>query len=174
MVLVFMKMEEISADKPDERGDTILVARFTMVARDSTTGKAAQVNPMLMQSDAEKKLFQMGEDHKAKKHLASEQALTKRPPTEEERFLIHDLYLEYSKYDDPHQKVKKPNDIEWMADTKMSAIQIMQPQDRNIHDKVRAIWCCLTRSRWNNVFIAWAMMLTDIDAHFCVDTTYVV
>lgn len=56
-----MKMEEISEDKPGQHGDTILVARFTMVARDALTGKAAQVNPMLLQNDTEKKLFQMGE-----------------------------------------------------------------------------------------------------------------
>ncbi|KAK3829219.1 MAG: acyl-CoA thioester hydrolase [Benniella sp.] len=133
---VFMKVEEISADKPDEPGDIMLVARFTMVARDACTGKAAQVNPMDLQNDAEKKLFQMGEDHKAKKRLAAEQALTKRPPTEDERFLIHELYLEYSKYDDPHRMEKKPVGVEWMSNTKMSAIQIMQPQDRNIHDKI--------------------------------------
>lgn len=60
-MIVFMKMEEISANDPKEKGDTILVARFTMVARDALTGKAAQVNPMLLQSDAERKLFQMGE-----------------------------------------------------------------------------------------------------------------
>lgn len=76
-------------------------------------------------------------DHKARKRQAADTALTKRPPTQDERFLIHDLYLEYSKYDNPQLKVKKPDDVEWMADTKMSAIQIMQPQDRNIHDKVR-------------------------------------
>ncbi|KAF9897719.1 hypothetical protein BX616_005101, partial [Lobosporangium transversale] len=58
---IFMKMEEISAEKPEERGDTILVARFTMVARDSLTGKAAQINPMLLSNDTEKKLYQMGE-----------------------------------------------------------------------------------------------------------------
>ncbi|KAF9955072.1 hypothetical protein BGZ72_004027 [Mortierella alpina] len=133
---VFMKMEEIPAGKPDGHGDTILVARFTMVARDALTGRAAQVNPMLLQNETEKKLFQMGEDHKAKKRVAADSALTKRPPTEVERFLIHDLYLEYSKYDDPQRKVKKPDNVEWMADTKMSAIQIMQPQDRNIHDKI--------------------------------------
>lgn len=76
-------------------------------------------------------------DHKAKKRVATDSALTKLPPTQEERFLIHDLYLEYSKYDDPQNKTNKPDDVEWMADTKMSAVHIMQPQDRNIHDKVR-------------------------------------
>ncbi|KAG0254709.1 hypothetical protein DFQ27_006713 [Actinomortierella ambigua] len=133
---VFMKMEEIAPEKEGGHGDTILVARFTMVARDALTGKAAQVNPMLLQNDIEKKLFQMGEDHKARKRLALDSSLTKRPPTQEERFLIHDLFLEYSKYDDRESKMKKPENVEWMADTKMSAIQIMQPQDRNIHDKI--------------------------------------
>lgn len=56
-----MKMEELSADKPGQHGDTILVARFTMVARDALSGKAAQVNPMLLKNDTEKKLFQMGD-----------------------------------------------------------------------------------------------------------------
>ncbi|KAF9200271.1 hypothetical protein BGZ49_009529 [Haplosporangium sp. Z 27] len=123
---VFMKMEEIS-DK-DEKAETILAARFTTVARYADTNKAAQVNPLRLQNDAEKKLFQASEDHKTRKRLASESALTKRPPTEDERFLIHDLYLEYSKYDDP--KAEKP-DFEWMSDTKMSSIQIMQPQDHS-------------------------------------------
>ncbi|KAF9995593.1 hypothetical protein BGZ79_010714 [Entomortierella chlamydospora] len=128
-----MKMEEVS-EKLGERGDTILAARFTTVARDALTHRAAQVNPMRLQNDAEKKIFQASEDHKTRKRLAAESALTKRPPTEDERFLIHDLYLEYSKYDDP--KATKPADVEWMSDTKMSSIQIMQPQDRNIHDKI--------------------------------------
>lgn len=75
--------------------------------------------------------------------MASDSALTKRPPTQEERFLIHDLYLEYSQYDDPKSKTKKPDDVEWMADTKMSAIHIMQPQDRNIHDKVTIPLCSI-------------------------------
>jgi hypothetical protein len=56
-----MKMEEMNKDKPGEHGDTILVARFSMVARDTNTGKAAQVNPLLLRDDNEKKLFQMGE-----------------------------------------------------------------------------------------------------------------
>jgi acyl-coenzyme A thioesterase 9 len=54
-------MEEYSADKPGHHGDTILIARFTMVARDALSGKAAQVNPMLLKNETEKKLFQMGD-----------------------------------------------------------------------------------------------------------------
>ncbi|KAG0021252.1 hypothetical protein BGZ80_002782 [Entomortierella chlamydospora] len=132
---IFMKMEEINSEAPEKPGDTILVARFTMVARDTITGKAAQVNPILLKNDTEKTLFQIGDDHKARKRLASDASLTRFPPTQEERVLIHDLYLEYTEYENPQSKIKKPSNVEWMSDTKMSAVHIMQPQDRNIHDK---------------------------------------
>ncbi|KAF9116465.1 hypothetical protein BGX27_002497 [Mortierella sp. AM989] len=133
---IFMKIEEINTDRPETPGDTILIARFTMVARDSITGKAAQVNPILLTNDMEKKLFQMGDDQKARKRLASDSSLTRIPPTQEERFLIHDLYLESTVYENPDSKVKKPDNIEWMSDTKMGSVHFMQPQDRNIHDKI--------------------------------------
>ncbi|KAG0002031.1 hypothetical protein BGZ79_003698 [Entomortierella chlamydospora] len=119
---IFMKMEEINSEAPEKPGDTILVARFTMVARDTITGKAAQVNPILLKNDTEKTLFQIGDDHKARKRLASDASLTRFPPTQEERVLIHDLYLEYTEYENPQSKIKKPSNVEWMSDTKMSAI----------------------------------------------------
>ncbi|KAF9432525.1 hypothetical protein BGZ76_010667 [Entomortierella beljakovae] len=130
---VYMKMEAIP-ENPEEPGTTILTARFTMVARDALTSKAAQVNPLELTNDSERKLFQISENRKAMKRLAAESDLTKRPPSEEERFLIHDMYLQYSKYEDP--KAVKPENLEWMSETKMSSIHIMQPQDRNIHDKI--------------------------------------
>lgn len=102
-------------------------------------------------------------EHKARKRLAAESSLTKRPPTQEERLLIHDLYLEYSKYDDPHLKVKTPDDVEWMEDTKMAAIQIMQPQDRNIHDKVSCFFFFIG--------VSWLARSADKDvySHFFFD-----
>ncbi|CAG8484167.1 11644_t:CDS:2, partial [Racocetra fulgida] len=40
---------------------TILNARFTMVARDPFTGKAAQVNTLQLENEHQRKLFQLGE-----------------------------------------------------------------------------------------------------------------
>jgi len=78
-----MKMEEINKNKPGEHGDTILVARFSMAARDALTGKAAQVNPLLLQNDAEKKLFQMGEgNHEQKSSLLLERSYPWRKCTQ--------------------------------------------------------------------------------------------
>ncbi|KAG0007161.1 Acyl-coenzyme A thioesterase 9, mitochondrial [Modicella reniformis] len=136
LTVVTASVDRIDWLKSMDVCDLRLSGQVTYVGYSSMESKAAQVNPMLLKNDTEKKLFQTGEDHKTKKRVATDSSLTKRPPTQEERFLIHDLYLEYSAYIDPQSKTKKPDDVEWMSDTKMSAIQIMQPQDRNIHDKI--------------------------------------
>ncbi|KAI9223581.1 HotDog domain-containing protein [Blastocladiella britannica] len=110
--------------------DPILRARFTMVARDPITNKAVQVNPLVLENDAEKKLFAMGAELKASKKLASTQSLTKAPPTPEERLVIHDLWLQSKKYDQGNL----PDHLVWMEDTKVHSLHITQPQDRNIHN----------------------------------------
>ena len=55
-------------------------------------------------------------------------ALTKLPPTEEEKLIIHDLYLEYSKYSPLDRKVKVPQDIVWMDETIIESHTYMYPQ----------------------------------------------
>ncbi|KAL1925161.1 uncharacterized protein VTP21DRAFT_44 [Calcarisporiella thermophila] len=145
---VFMKMERLpvetdnnsSKDISNETGgiiragnDTVLLARFTMVAKDAATGASAQVNPLRLDSPAERRLFQLGEEMKQRKRVAAEEALTRRPPTPEERLLVHDLYLEYSKYDDPSGKITLPPATCWMNSTRMESVYLMQFDDRNIH-----------------------------------------
>ncbi|KAG0174862.1 hypothetical protein DFQ29_007339 [Apophysomyces sp. BC1021] len=79
--------------------NTVLFARFTMVARNSVTGKSMQVNPLELNNAEEKKLFKFAEDCKMRKRLAGESALSKAPPTAEERLDIHDLYIKYSNFE---------------------------------------------------------------------------
>lgn len=107
-------------------------------------------------------------EQKYKKRAATDASLTKRPPTQEERFLIHDLFLEYSAYDDPQSKIKKPDNIQWMADTKMSAIHIMQPQDRNIHDKVLAGFAAGVTPSCSPPHTHTHNMKARVLTHFCV------
>ncbi|KAI9145165.1 HotDog domain-containing protein [Paraphysoderma sedebokerense] len=112
--------------------DPILTAKFTMVARDPKTNKAVQVNPLLLESDNEKKLFQAGADLKARKKLLAEQSLQKSPPTSDERLIIHDLWLESKKYLD--NRVQLPKGLVWTKDTGLESVVLTQPQDRNIHN----------------------------------------
>ncbi|KAG0165516.1 hypothetical protein DFQ28_008609 [Apophysomyces sp. BC1034] len=114
--------------------NTVLFARFTMVARNSVTGKSMQVNPLELNNAEEKKLFKFAEDCKMRKRLAGESALSKAPPTAEERLDIHDLYIKYSNFE--HKKEMLPKDTVWMEDTTLQSVFLMQPQDRNIHNNI--------------------------------------
>lgn len=49
------------SDFSEYYGKPVMVARFVMVARDGETGKAAKVNPLTVESDAEKALFRLGQ-----------------------------------------------------------------------------------------------------------------
>lgn len=111
--------------------NTVLFARFTMVAVDSTTGKSVRVNPLITNTEEEKKLAEYAQDCKSRKRLAGESDLSKAAPTAEERLTLHDVYLKYA-----DKKEVGPENSAWMEDMTMQSVFIMQPQDRNIHNKV--------------------------------------
>ncbi|GAB5592251.1 hypothetical protein Unana1_07151 [Umbelopsis nana] len=114
--------------------DTLLATRFTMVAIDSATLKSVKVNSLKLLTPADHRIFRFAEDSKARKRRSAEISLSKTPPTQEERLFIHDVYLQYSEYDD--NKKPLPKDMVWMEDTRMESNYIMQPQDRNIHNNI--------------------------------------
>jgi acyl-coenzyme A thioesterase 9 len=66
---------------------------------------------------------------------AAQLALTKMPPTAEERLLIHDLHLQ-SRSLTRQSGVGLHDDYEWTHNTVMTTTSLCQPQDRNIHNKV--------------------------------------
>jgi hypothetical protein len=71
-------------------------AFFTMVARHPVLHSAFPVNRLEATTDAERGLFERGKInavHRRERALAS---LQKQPPTEQERLIIHDLYLKVS------------------------------------------------------------------------------
>ncbi|ORX49461.1 hypothetical protein DM01DRAFT_1308943 [Hesseltinella vesiculosa] len=113
--------------------NTVIYANFTMVALDSVTNKSVRVNPLRLANAEEKSLFMFAEDAKHRKRLASEADLSKKPPTEEERVTLHELYM---KYTDAEKNVRAPAGTLWMEDTRLQSVILMQPQDRNIHNKV--------------------------------------
>ncbi|ORX65452.1 Thioesterase/thiol ester dehydrase-isomerase [Basidiobolus meristosporus CBS 931.73] len=129
---VLMKIETVP-NSPKESSDTILVARFTMVSKDKKTLKSAQVNPLTVTNDTEKKLFQAGEELKSRKRSSAAESLLKRPPNAQERLVIHDLHLEGLRY---AQQGIKPKNIVWMNDTLIQSYVFCQPQDRNIQNSI--------------------------------------
>ncbi|KAI9201924.1 HotDog domain-containing protein [Polychytrium aggregatum] len=134
---VSIAIRTIPEDSDNEaEGDPILVAKFTMVARDAETGKSAKVNQLKLETDEERRLFRLGAEQRARKQVANQTSLSKQPPSIEEMFLIHELYLEYSTYLDPEYNTPKPNDVIWMKDTIQESLVMCMPQDRNIHNKI--------------------------------------
>lgn len=125
----------IDCDGLDEQGnpqDRILKAKFTMVARDAATGQAAQVNPLILESSAERRLAALGAELKARKKLAASHSLTKEAPTPDERLLIHDQWLQSKQY----EGAPLPTNRVWHKDTKIQSVHVTQPQDKNIHNKI--------------------------------------
>ncbi len=139
--------------------DTIMMARFMMVARDRETGKAAAVSQLLLEDEYEKNLFMKGASEKSRKQAAVQTSLSKIPPTIEEMVLVHDLFLDHhGTYDQPSyhsrsvevsnmikpghivpvesQQSGKSETVVWMKDTEQKSLFICMPQNRNIHDKI--------------------------------------
>ncbi|KAL0088978.1 acyl-CoA thioester hydrolase [Phycomyces blakesleeanus] len=121
---------EFSITKPTP--NTVIFARFTMVARNSITGKAVKVNPMVLENAEEKKLFMYAEDCKTRKRLAGEKDLSKIPPTADERLTIHDIYIKNLK---DEETGPNPNTVP-MESTCLQSVFLMQPQNRNIQNNV--------------------------------------
>jgi acyl-coenzyme A thioesterase 9 len=146
VMIVFVKLEtipqydpvavEASAFPPRDfiaqpTPNTVLFARITMVAVDSVTGKSVRVNPLITRNDEERRISEYAQDCKSRKRLAGEYALSKAPPSVDERLTLHDIYMKYSDKQDV-----APDNAVWMEDMNLQSVLLMQPQDRNIHNKV--------------------------------------
>ncbi|KAJ2884644.1 hypothetical protein H4R27_001945 [Coemansia aciculifera] len=115
-----------------------LVARFTMVGRDKDTGKSSQVNPLLLEDDSQRRLVKISEQIKEFKKTVTQANLYKRPPSEEERLVIHQLWLETNKLlDDGYgPRPVLPDDMVWMGRTTMQSVTVCFPSERNVHNKI--------------------------------------
>ncbi|KAI5853946.1 HotDog domain-containing protein [Tricharina praecox] len=117
---------------PGQEG-LLLTCAFTMVARDPATKKAIAVNPLLVETAEEKEIFRRGEAYKCSKKALAKVDLAKQTPNDEESDLIHQMWMEQSKYKDPLNAATKPENTIYMSTTTIQSTMIMQPQFRNRH-----------------------------------------
>jgi acyl-coenzyme A thioesterase 9 len=75
-----------------------LLCTFTMVALDKLTRKPRKVNPLKADTDFEQKVIKLGKASKERKKQLGLKSLAKLPPTNDEKYIIHDQFLEYLKY----------------------------------------------------------------------------
>ncbi|KAJ1964236.1 hypothetical protein GGI12_001560, partial [Dipsacomyces acuminosporus] len=116
---IYIQVQSIPEPGASNDPEPNLVARFTMVGRDKYTGKAAQHI----------------KEHK--KSLANRN-LYKRPPSEEERLVIHQLWLETNKFQESNygSHVSLPDDMIWLDKTVMDSVTVCFPSERNVHNKI--------------------------------------
>eukprot|EP01116_Phalansterium_solitarium_P001825 TRINITY_DN11644_c0_g1_i1.p1 TRINITY_DN11644_c0_g1~~TRINITY_DN11644_c0_g1_i1.p1 ORF type:complete len:454 (-),score=128.72 TRINITY_DN11644_c0_g1_i1:179-1540(-) len=108
----------------------VMNAVFTMVARD-TSNRAHTVPKVLPQTVDEQRLYQMLSDDVRNRKFQRESALSEKPPTSEERELIHHTYQD-SKRVAPGPE----SPLSYIGDTRLESTVLMQPQYRNIHNKI--------------------------------------
>uniref|UniRef100_A0A8C9RZF7 Acyl-CoA thioesterase 9, tandem duplicate 1 n=1 Tax=Scleropages formosus TaxID=113540 RepID=A0A8C9RZF7_SCLFO len=115
----------------------VLDATFVMVARDPENKRAAYVNPLKPEGQEEEKFFQEGEVNKKRRVELSTASLLKVAPTDEERKLIHSIFLNTldSKTVSFRSRVLPPNSV-WMEDAKVKGLEICHPQERNIFNRI--------------------------------------
>ena len=112
----------------------ILLARFSFVARDPSTGKAARVNTLSINTDLEHRVFDAGRRAKEKASLARREDLSKVPPTTDESASIHSTWASNFGMEDlvPHIK---PGSIT-PRQTQLSRALIAHPAQRNLRNNV--------------------------------------
>ncbi|KAF0972861.1 hypothetical protein FDP41_009110 [Naegleria fowleri] len=141
---------EIVVELRMSRKELVMVAYFVMVALDKATNKSTKIHTIIPQTEEDKFLFEMGKENQARRKAMSESSLMKKPPSDDERLLIHDIFLQKMKQ--PHISHDsesngpaihylsldggEPQACIPMSMTKQNNIMIMHPTNRNIHGKI--------------------------------------
>eukprot|EP00026_Physarum_polycephalum_P007457 Phypoly_transcript_07517.p1 GENE.Phypoly_transcript_07517~~Phypoly_transcript_07517.p1 ORF type:complete len:488 (+),score=74.44 Phypoly_transcript_07517:52-1515(+) len=139
-----IRLELLAYKEPKEKpndSSVILVAYFTMAARDAKTMRASPVNKLIVQNAKQQKFFDQGELHKQKRLQFAEKSLTKSPPTPEESLAIHEVFmkqlLKAQSAANPALPQVQDNELYVpMSSTKYGTTILCQPQERNIHGKI--------------------------------------
>uniref|UniRef100_A0A2D4FYF1 HotDog ACOT-type domain-containing protein n=1 Tax=Micrurus corallinus TaxID=54390 RepID=A0A2D4FYF1_MICCO len=115
----------------------VLDATFVMVARDPENKRPAFVNPLIVETPEEEKIFNEGEKNKIRRLESSRASLLKVAPTADERNIIHNMFLNTldSRTVSFRSRVLLPNSV-WMQDTKLKGLEICHPQERNIFNRI--------------------------------------
>lgn len=119
--------------KKPEALDLIAEAKFVMVALDKSTGRPIQVPRLILQTIKEHDLYEKGAEHRARKQVANELSLLKKPPNAEEMAAIHKMYVESRNIKETASI--KPNVLS-TAETEQKNLILTHPQDKNFYNKI--------------------------------------
>lgn len=131
---------ESSLKDGEERVDSdqgyipILLARFSFVARDPNTGKAARVNTLALTSALEHSIFEAGRKAKDRASSARKTDLSKVPPTAQEGAYIHATWASNFNINEMSPAIKADTTVP--RQTQLSRTLIAHPAQRNLRNNV--------------------------------------
>lgn len=131
---------EVTMTLEQKQEDTVkklLEAQFVLVARDPVNKNSAFVNPLQADTADEERIMKLGEANKMKRQEESKRSLLLMAPNENERFLIHKLFLETIDPKAVSFKVRiKPENCVWLSSTMLKNLIICHPEERNMYNKI--------------------------------------
>ncbi|KAJ9642473.1 hypothetical protein H2201_006985 [Coniosporium apollinis] len=113
--------------------DVLLNCTFTMVSLDPGTKKPVPINPVIVETEEERRLFERGERNSKLRKERARTSLLEHTPNDEESDLIHALWQRQLQYHNPNDALRKPDNVHFMDATVLRTASIMQPQYRNRH-----------------------------------------
>ena len=113
--------------------DVMITCQCTMVSLDPATRKPVAINPLTLETEEEKRLFEQGEKNGKRRKDLAKRSLLKQTPDDEESDLIHSIWQKQLRYHDPNDSLRKPETVHFMDTTRMNTASIMSPQYRNRH-----------------------------------------
>lgn len=118
-----------------------------MVAKDTATGsQSVPINPLNLTTPEEKYLFSLGEKNIARRRKLALDSLFKVPPRQEENAIIHKVFVTTLDHDVRSFSARvKPENSEWMTDSKLKSVMMCEPKHRNDYNKVRCDLIALTK-----------------------------
>lgn len=113
--------------------DVLINCAFTMVSLDPGTRKPVNVNPLVVETPEEKRLYNLGERNSRLRKEHKQTSLIKTTPNDQESDLIHAFWQKQLQYHDPYNEERLPENTHFMDTTVLRSATIMQPQYRNRH-----------------------------------------
>ena len=135
---VMVAIEEVTPTS----SQVCLTGRFTMAARNAVTLKSQKIAPLSLDTEAERRLFEMGQKHKESKRVETAASLEKLPPSKEEAQLLHAIYLRdrdalssFASRAYPNKRAVGDHEEEvvTLASTTQASTIHMHPQQANVH-----------------------------------------
>uniref|UniRef100_A0A7E4VB63 HotDog ACOT-type domain-containing protein n=1 Tax=Panagrellus redivivus TaxID=6233 RepID=A0A7E4VB63_PANRE len=114
----------------------LLTARFVMVSQDPNTGKSTQNTPLKLESSEDIATFERGEIAKNSRIARERNSLLRTVPTEEERNVLHEMFLKTIN-EKKHSFARiLPAGHVWMPNAKLKNSIICFPEDQNLYGKI--------------------------------------